>query len=100
MVVRERQHSSDWREEFMRRHRSPDNSLEAATEAALNAIKEIDAAIERGEEPEGAYQWVSVYEVNGDQAVPLPAGWFDGPRDERYGYSAGGYGRLSLQSSE
>lgn len=96
VVVHERMHSMDWREEVMHRHPATDNSFEAASEAALKALKEIDAAIARGEEPKGAYQWVTVYDVNGDAAVPLPADWFDGPRDERYGYSDGGYGRLAL----
>jgi hypothetical protein len=89
VVVHERLHSADWREEMMGRHPAADNGFEAATEAALKAIKDINAAIDRGEEPQGAYRWVTVYEVNGDAAVPLPAGWFDGPRDERYGYTRG-----------
>jgi hypothetical protein len=41
-----------------------------------------------------------VYEVNGDEAVPLPMDWFDGPRDERHGYTKGGYGPLSLKPSD
>jgi hypothetical protein len=36
----------------------------------------------------------------GDRAVPLPADWFDGPRDERYGYTEDGYDRLSPERSE
>lgn len=97
VVVHERLHSMDWREDVMRRHPAADNSFEAAIDAALNAFKAIDAAVARSEEPEGAYQWVTVYEVNGHDAVPLPADWFDGPRDERYGYTEGGYGRLWLK---
>lgn len=95
VVVHERLHAMDWREEVMHRYPAADASLGAAWEAALQAMEEINAAIERGEEPEGSYQWVTLYEVNGDQAAALPADWFDGPRDERYGFTEGGYGRLS-----
>jgi hypothetical protein len=100
VVVHERQHSMDWREEIMHRYPAADQSFDAALEAATRGLKEIEAAIARGDEPEGAYQWVSVYEVNGDEAVPVPADWFDGMRDERYGYTDGGYGRLSPARSD
>jgi hypothetical protein len=100
VVVHERLRSADWREEILARYRAPDRSMDAAIDTYLEAQREIDAAIAAGEEPEGAYRWVSVYEVNGEYAVPLPAGWFDGPRDERYGFSEGGYGRLSPEPSE
>jgi hypothetical protein len=100
VVVHERPHSADWREEMMRRHPAADSSFEAATDAALKAIQDINEAIARGEEPEGSYRWASVYEVNGEESVPLPADWFDGPRDERFGYADGGYGRLSPDPSE
>ena len=42
---------------------------------------------------------MTVYEVNGEQSVPLPPDWFAGPRDVRYGFTEGGYGRLSPESS-
>jgi hypothetical protein len=100
VVVHERLNSMEWREELMHRHPAADSSFDAASAAALEAVREIDAAIERGEEPDGAYRWVTMYEVNGDQAVPLPPDWFDGPRDERYGYTGGGYGRLSPERAE
>jgi hypothetical protein len=92
--VHERLYSADWREEILARYRAPDRSMDAAIEATFEAFREIDAAIERNEEPGGSYRWLSVYEVNGDDAVPLPADWFDGPRDERYGHTDGGYGLL------
>ncbi len=60
MVVHERLHSADWREEVMRRYPAADNSIKAATKAALEAITEIDAAVAAGQEPPGAYQWVTV----------------------------------------
>jgi hypothetical protein len=100
VVVHERLHSADWRDEMFQRHPPADNSFEAATDATLEAIKDINGVIARGEEPDGAYRWVTVYELNGEDAVPLPAGWFDGPRDERYGYTNGGYGRLSPEPSD
>lgn len=43
----------------MRRHPAADRSFDAATDAALAAFKEIDAAIARGEEPQGSYRWVT-----------------------------------------
>jgi hypothetical protein len=100
VVLHERSYSDDWREEILARYRAPDRSIPAAIDATLEALSEIQARSERGEEPEGVYQWVSVYEVNGDQAVPLPGDWFNGPRDERYGHTGDGYGRLWPESSE
>jgi hypothetical protein len=38
-------------------------------------------ARERGEIPDGSYQWVEVYELDGDTAVALPRHLFRGPRD-------------------
>jgi hypothetical protein len=94
VVVHQRLYSDDWREEILAKYRVPDRSVAAALKATLKAFREIEEAIERGEEPSGAYRWVSVYEVNGDEAVPLPEDWFSGPGDERYGHTEGGYGRL------
>lgn len=94
LVVHERLHAMDWRDRVMRRHRASDSSFEAASDAAVKALDALGAAVARGEEPKGAYRWVTVYEVNGDEAVPLPVDWFRGPRDERYGQTEGGYGRL------
>jgi hypothetical protein len=74
--------------------------MDAAIEETFKALRQVEAAQERGEEPQGSYRWVSVYEVNGEEAVPLPEGWFAGPRDERYGYSEGGYGRLWPEPTE
>ncbi len=54
----------------------------------------MDATLLPVTELNPAEQRFSAYEVNGEEAVPLPQGWFDGPRDERYGFTEGGYGRL------
>jgi hypothetical protein len=68
--------------------------MDAAVDAVFEAHQQVAARVAAGEEPEGAYQWVSLYELDGQDAVPVPAGWFDGPRDERYGFrSDAGYGR-------
>lgn len=93
LVVSERLHSADWREEVLSRYRVADHSMDAAIDAVFDAHARINAAIAAGEGPrEGAYQRVSVYEADGS-AVPLD--WFDGPRDVRYGFGAeGSYGRL------
>jgi len=101
VVVHERLYSADWREEILARYRAPERSIDAAIEDTFKAIREVEAAKERGEEPQGVYQWVSLYEVNGEEAVPLPEGWLDGPRDERYGFAPeGGYGRLWPEPTE
>lgn len=101
VVVHERPYSADWREEILARYRSPGRSMDAAMADTLAALREVEAAIERGEEPQGLYQWVSVYEVNGEEAVSLPAGWFSSSRDERYGFTPeGAYGRLGPEPSE
>jgi hypothetical protein len=100
VVVHERLYSADWREEIMTRYRAPDRSMEAAVEATFKALREVESAQQRGEEPEGSYRWVSVYEVNGEEAVPLPVRWFNGPRDERYGFAGEGYGRLCQEAAE
>jgi hypothetical protein len=94
VVVHERLHSADWREEILDRYHGPDRSIDAAIESTFEALREVEAGQQRGEEPEGSYRWVSVYEVNSEEAVPLAQGWFNGPRDERYGVAEGGYGRL------
>jgi hypothetical protein len=72
----------------------PDRSMDAAIEDTFRALREVEATQERGEEPQGSERSANVYEVNGEEAVPLPEGWFEGLRDERYGYSEGGYRRL------
>jgi hypothetical protein len=93
LVVHERLYSADWREEILARYRAPNRSIDAAMVSTLEALREVEARQQRGEEPKGSYRWVSVYEVNGEEAVPLPKGWFNGPRDERYGFADGRYGR-------
>lgn len=50
-------------------------------------IREAEAA---GQVPAGEYHWLEVYELDGDQAPPLPPDWFTGPRDKRYGFQSGG----------
>jgi hypothetical protein len=94
LVVHEREHSMDWRDEILRRHPATDNSFGAAAAATLGALREVEEAMARGEEPEGSYRWVTRYDVNGDKAIELPPDWFAGPRDELYGYVDGGYGRI------
>ena len=94
-VVHERLYSTDWRQEVVGRHPPANTSMEAAVDAVFEAHQQVAAGIAAGEEPEGGYQWVSLYELDGEDAVPVPADWFDGPRDRRYGFhpDAGAYGR-------
>ena len=100
LVVHERLFSADWREEILAGYRSSDRSIEAAVEDTFKALQDVAAAQARGEEPQGSYRWVSVYETGSESAVALPASWFDGPRDERYGPTEAGYGRLRPEADE
>lgn len=101
VVVHERPYSADWRDRS-----SPATAVPAALWMPRSRTRwppcdEVEAAIERGEKPQGMYQWVSGYEVNGEEAVSLPAGWFSSPRDERYGFTPEGVdGRLGPEPSE
>lgn len=95
-VVHERLNSADWRDEIMRSIPVSDQTLEAAGKAAVLALRKVKERVAAGEEPSGTYRWVDLYEVDGDQAVAVPVGWFDGIRDRRFGFhDGGGYGRLS-----
>ena len=95
-VVHERLNSTDWREETIKRIPVADQSLDAASRAAFRALKEVNAAVDAGEEPAGAYQWLELYECDGEEAVPLPTSWFDGARDHRFGFlNTGAYGMLA-----
>jgi hypothetical protein len=88
VVIHERLHAMDWREEIMASYRVADNTIAEATRAALEALREIDSRLEAGEEPDGAYQWLEVFELECDEAAPIRNDWFNGPRDKRYGFSA------------
>jgi hypothetical protein len=95
-VVHERLNSTDWREGIIEGIPVADQSIDAASRAAFRALKEINAAVAAGEEPAGAYQWVELYECDGEEAVRLPTSWFDGARDRRFGFlNTGAYGRLA-----
>lgn len=96
-VAHERLNSRDWRDEILAKHRAPDRSLDAAYDAAFQAIDEINLRIAAGEEPVGAYQWLEVFELDGEEAVPVPRSVFAGERDVRYGFlDAETYSRLDL----
>lgn len=97
VIVHERSQAADWTRELVRRHLPADASLLAASEASRKGFKEIAAARARGEEPEGAYHCVTVYEVDGDEATPLAPDWFAGPHDQRYGHTKAGYCQLSTE---
>lgn len=90
-----RTNEQDFIDEVMARHPSEDNSLDAATKAAFAGLREVDEARGDGLVPQGEYQWLEVYELDGERADPLPRGLFDGPRDMRHGFlSDGAYGLL------
>jgi hypothetical protein len=40
-------------------------------------MREVEALLGAGEELERAYQWVDLYELDNDEAIPVPADWFD-----------------------
>jgi hypothetical protein len=94
-VVHERLYSTDWHEEIVDRYPPANASMEAAVDAVFEAHQQVAAGVAAGEEPKGAYQWISLYEIDGQDAVPLPTDWFGGLRDERHGShpDTGGYGR-------
>jgi hypothetical protein len=95
-VVHQRPYSMDWRDEIIQRIPVADQSIDAASRAALRALKEINAAVAAGEEPDGAYQWLDLYECDGEEAVALPSSWLDGKRDRRFGFlKTGAYGMLA-----
>lgn len=100
LVAHERRNSDDWRRELVARYPPADNSMEAATDAALQAMQAVSEAIEAGLEPAGAYQWADFYALDGDTATSVPADWFRGARDRRFGFRGEGeYGRLASPQS-
>jgi hypothetical protein len=95
-VIQERLNSTDWRQEIIERIPVADQSIDAASRAAFRAMKEVDSAVAAGEEPDGAYQWLELYECDGEDAVQLPSSWFGGTRDRRFGFlKTGAYGMLA-----
>ena len=95
-VVHERQRSADWRDEILQSVAVADESLEAAVEATVRATKIVEARVAAGEEPQGSYQWVDLYELDGDQTAAVPTAWFDAELDLRHGFlDDGGYGLIS-----
>jgi hypothetical protein len=94
-TLHQRTNEQDFIDEVMARHRAEDNSFDAAARAAIAALQEVDEARQVGDIPPGEYQWLEVYELAGEDAVPLPAGDLAGPRDRRYGFLTDGtYGAL------
>ena len=77
-----------------------DTSLEAAAEATLRGMKAVEEAVAAGEEPQGAYRWVEIYELDGDDALPVSPEWFRGERDRRYGFRDGGSYELIAAAPE
>ena len=95
VVLHQRTEEQDFIDEVMSRHPSADDSFEAAATAALAGIEEVEAARRSGVIPNGAYQWLDVYELADAGATPLPSGYFAGPRDKRHGFVTDGtYGEL------
>jgi len=96
-IVHERTYEQDFAEEVMARHPSEEpGSTLAAAEAATAGLEELNELRGAGQVPEGHYQWVDVYELDG--ANPLPRNIFNGSRDLRFGFrSEGAYGPLDPQ---
>lgn len=91
-----RTNEQDFIDQVMARHPSADDTFDAAATAAVAALQEINQARASGLIPEGKYQWLEVYELDGDAATPLPRSVLTGPRDRRHGYVADDrYGELS-----
>jgi hypothetical protein len=89
-TLHQREYAQDFREQMMAKQPARDRSSEAAVKAAFAAMEEIRAAEEAGQIPEGKYHWLHVYELDGEEASPLPREWFAGRRDSRYGFQGDG----------
>ena len=100
-VLNERTNAQDFIEKIIERHRAADTSLEAAAEAAAAALDEVNRARAARRVPDGAYQWLDLYDLGSDEATPLPDGFFAGSRDVRYGFLEGNtFGRLDDGESD
>lgn len=95
VTIHEQHRSAAWRDEIAKGHKSRDGSWDAAIEAAEALAADVDARRARGEEPDGVRVWAHLFDSPLGEAVPIPAGWFDGYGDLRHGPRADGrYGRL------
>jgi hypothetical protein len=94
VIVHERTNEQDFIDEVMARHPSEEpGSTVAAAAAAIAGVKEVNELRDAGRVPDGQYQWVNVYELDG--ANPLPKAFFNGSRDVRFGFHGeGAYGRF------
>ena len=86
--MHERADADDWRDEILGCQRPTASGLVSATDATFDGLQAIQAATAAGDKPSGAYQWLTLYELDIDNPVPVPKAWFNGPRDGRYGFSA------------
>jgi hypothetical protein len=94
-TLHHRTHEQDFIDQVMARHPVDDSGFDAAARAAFAALQEVNSAREKGLVPDGEYQWLEVYELNGARSTPLPRNFFAGPRDTRHGFlSDDGYGEI------
>jgi hypothetical protein len=94
-TLHHRTHEQDFIDQVMARYPADENSFDAAARAAFAALQEVNSAREKGLVPDGEYQWLEVYELDGASSTPLPRNFFAGPRDTRHGFlSDDGYGEI------
>jgi hypothetical protein len=96
VTLHQRTYEQDWLEAEAQGHRLEENGLEGIEDYLRRYLRTVQEAREGGEIPEGSYQWVEVYELDGESATPLPREIFNGPRDRRYGFISGSsYGEVA-----
>jgi hypothetical protein len=84
-TLHERTNERDFIDQMIASHPRRDDSREAAALAAIAAVEEVNEAREAGRIPDGAYQWLDIFELDKGR-YPLPRDFFAGPRDARYGF--------------
>ena len=88
LALRHRTLAQDWAAENLERIKAEEgfdeDDLDSMHHVAERAYRESIEAEERGEVPDGDYFYAEVFLTMSPDAVPLPEGVFDGPRDTRW----------------
>jgi hypothetical protein len=88
VTLHERANERDFIDQMIASHPRRDDSREAAALAVIAAVEEVNEARVAGEVPDGAYQWLDIYELDTEGRNPLPRDFFAGPRGARYGFTS------------
>lgn len=93
VILRHRTNAQDWADERaaeLLEGRAEARTLDEATKVATEFLESSLEAEQSGEVPDGDYLYVDAIETISPDAVPLPADFFNGPRDSRYAFDAAG----------